>query len=108
MRNVLLVHHCFGLYDEARDIRTEFENEVVVSYIIVSSSSEVSLSLTAISAGNPVERRSNGLVRLVDCVIFVMWEDVDEVRDVEGAGEDGTERGVPMDFTRREGGVTLY
>jgi hypothetical protein len=100
-----LVRHCLGLYEDAREARREFEKEVCIWYVIVSSSAEVSRSLTAISVGKPVLSRNRGLAEVVDDVIFATGEGVAGRREVEGIGEDDNEFGVPIDFIRREGGV---
>jgi hypothetical protein len=70
---------------------------------VVSSSADESRSLIAISLGNEVLRRYKGLVAL-ELVIFIIGEGVNGVRELPATGELGGEC-VPVDFTRRIGGV---
>jgi len=96
-RKALLIRHCFGLYDEAREARFERGKEWRGWYVAVSSSAEESRSLTAISAGGKdVLRRRRGLALRAleaDDVMAVMGDGVEGIRmaEVEGMGEEGGE-----------------
>lgn len=102
-----------GLYDDARETweedresRNELLNDARDEKVIVSSSTEESLSLIAISFGNPVLNRSSGLVIVADGgVPFTAGEGVAGVREVDAMGDDGGEYGTPSDITRRVAGA---
>ena len=80
------------MWEEDRESRKELLNDARDENVMLSSSTEESLSLMATSFGKPELSRSNGLVIAADDgVIFATGEGVAGVREVEAMGDDGGE-----------------